>query len=347
MGQAEGSGVSGGTDGKNPDSLASRSMECLSSALKDVAALQSDLTRTQDRIHRREYRWKMMRIAVVLLGFLVAGLSYYSGAQKLLAPSGTHGPYAALVRVEGLIEADQRASAEKINASLEAAFDDPQARAVIVLINSPGGSPVQASLIHDRLLALRAKYPGRTVRVIGQDMLTSGAYYIAVAGDKLCVNRSTLTGSIGVVLRGWGLQRAIERWGIERRVFTAGTNKARLDAFKPLTRDDELKANALVESIHTQFIDAVRVARGDRLKGDPKSLWSGDFWTGEQAVALGLVDGICDLNSVMEHDLHVSQVHDYTQPVGLLGSVTQSLGIASVRYLLTDVEGLQPELLPP
>lgn len=328
------------------DPPASRSIECLAQIIESVVASQVELGRLLERTLRRDLRWKAIRAVIFGVTFVVAAAFYCVGLEKLLVPPKSASPYAALVRIEGLIDADQKANASKVNASLRAAFADPQARGVLIVINSPGGSPVQASLIHDRLLSLRAQHPGRPVWVIGEDMLTSGAYYIAVAGDRLCVNRSTMTGSIGVVMSGWGLSRAIDRYGVERRVFTAGQNKARLDAFRPLTADDERKANALVRSIHAQFIAAVQAARGTRLKGNPKLLWSGDYWTGEEAVSLGLVDGLCDLNSVMEGELRVSQVRDYTAPAGLWSTFASSFGITAQQLIATEISGFQPRLLP-
>ena len=328
------------------DSAPQRPMECLARIIESVVASQVELGRLLERTLRRDLRWKTVRAVVWGGGLVIAAALYCVGVEKLLVPAKSASPYAALVRIEGLIDADQRANANQVNASLRAAFDDLQARGVLILINSPGGSPVQASLIHDRLLALRAQHPDRPVWVIGEDLLTSGAYYIAVAADRLCVNPSTLTGSIGAVMSGWGFSRAIDQVGVERRVFTAGENKARLDAFRPLTADDERKANALVRSIHTQFIQAVQAARGTRLKGSPKVLWSGDYWTGEEAVALGLVDGLCDLNSVMEGELRVSQVRDYTAPAGLWSAVLGSLRVVAQQMVATEITGLQPRMLP-
>jgi signal peptide peptidase SppA len=264
-----------------------------------------------------------------------------SRLQHLLAPPPLEGPYAALVRIEGLIDSDERASAHKVNESLRAAFADPQAKGVIVLVNSPGGSPVQSALIHDRLLNLRLQHPEKPLWVIGEDMLTSGAYYVAVAAEHICVNRSTMAGSIGVVMSGWGLNRAIERLGGERRVFTAGAHKARLDAFQPLTSQDRAKASTLLDAIHQQFIHAVTAGRGTRLKGTAQELFSGDFWVGEQAVTLGLVDGLCDLESVLE------QFGVHTAAPNLWARVANSFGVVSHSLMSDAGTGLAVRLTPP
>ncbi len=318
----------------------------LSEIVRLVMTSQEQQTRTQDRMLRRDLRWRNVRAALLAIALLGSALSYSLGLQRVFAPQGFTGPYAALVRIEGLIDADQRANAHKVNAALASAFEDAKAKGVIVLVNSPGGSPVQSALIHDRLISLRARHPGKPVWVIGEDMLTSGAYFVAVGADRVCVNRGTLTGSIGVILSGWGLDRAIGRYDIERRVFTAGTNKARLDTFRPLTPADEAKAAALVQAVHEDFIAAVKAGRGERLKGEPSELFSGDTWTGEEALALGLVDGLCDLNTVLDQELGVSQVKDFTAPPNVWAKLANSFGVVAQEYLTTAQFGPQPRLLP-
>lgn len=311
-----------------------------------IVASQEALAQLHERSLRRELRWKNIRTALVAFTLLLTAVSYGFGMQSLVSPPKMRGPYAALVRLDGLIDANQKANAEKINAALRSAFEDPQARGVIVLINSPGGSPVQASLIHDRLLGLRQRFPRKPVWVIGEDMLTSGAYYVAVAAERVCVNPNTMTGSIGVIMSGWGLDRAIEHLGIDRRVFAAGSHKSRLDSFRPLTLDDQRKAKALLDAIHAQFIEAVRSGRGGRLKGDPAVLYSGDYWTGEEAVKLGLVDGLCDLDSLMEHEFGVREFRDYTSPPSLWTSLSNSFGVALDQLAPSMVSAIAPRLLP-
>lgn len=321
-------------------------IRALSDTVRIVIESQERQTNTQDRILRRDLRWRNLRAALLCLSMVGGALIYSLGLQRILAPQTYAGPYAALVRIEGLIDADQRANASKVSAALSAAYEDTKAKGVIVLINSPGGSPVQSALIHDHLLTLRARFPNKPLWVIGEDMLTSGAYYVAVAADRICVNRSTMTGSIGVILSGWGFDRAIERLDIERRVFTAGTNKSRLDAFKPLTSADQAKATQLLDAIHQQFIAAVKAGRGDRLKGATDALWSGDYWTGEQAASLGLVDGLCDLHGVADRELGVRELKDYTAPPNVWAKLANSFGVLAEQVLSTAELGAQPRLLP-
>lgn len=329
-----------------PASQSDPTVSKLLDALKYIVGSQEALARLHEKSLRADRRWKNLRALCFALAFLATAVSYGLGLQSLLTPSKLNSPYAALVRIEGVIDADQAASAQKVGAALTAAFEDSHARAVIILINSPGGSPVQSALIHDRIVSLRARYPNKPIRVVGEDMLTSGAYYIAVAADRVCVNRSTMTGSIGVVMSGWGLDRVINHFGIERRVFVAGENKARLDAFRPLSHDDQRKATGLLSAIHAQFIAAVKSGRGERLKGDPRLLWSGDYWTGEEALRLGLVDELCDVNSLMERDFHLEAVRDYTAPPGLWNALGRSFGVVADHVASSASGTFAPRLLP-
>ena len=174
----------------------------LSQIVRIVMASQEQQTNTHDRMMRRDLRWRNIRAALICVSVVGGALLYSLGLQQLLAPAKFNGPYAALVRIEGLIDAEQHANAHKVSAALEAAFEDSRATGVVLLINSPGGSPVQSSLIHDRIVSLRAQYPSKVVWAIGEDLVTSGAYYVAIGAPHMCVNRSTLTGSIGVVMQG-------------------------------------------------------------------------------------------------------------------------------------------------
>lgn len=318
----------------------------LSEIVRVVMTSQEQQTKTQDRMLRRDLRWRNLRAALLCIAVVGGALIYSLGLQRILAPQKFTGPYAALVRIEGIIDADQRANAQKVNSALRSAFEDDKAKGVVVLINSPGGSPVQSSLIHDRLQSLRAQHPEKKVWAVGEDMLTSGAYFIAVGADRLCVNRSTMTGSIGVIMSGWGLDRTIQRYGIERRVFTAGTSKSRLDPFQPLKPEDRQKAAGLLEAVHKHFIDVVKEGRGERLKGTPEELFSGDYWTGEEAAALGLVDGLCDLSTVIDKEIGVKQVKDYTSPPNVWAKLANSFGVVAEDFLTSTQFISQPRLLP-
>jgi protease IV len=318
----------------------------LSEIVRIVMTSQEQQTAVQERMLRRDLRARNIRAALLAIAIFGGALTYSIGLQRILAPQKFTGAYAALVRIEGLIDSDRAANARKVNVALQAAFDDARAKGVVVLINSPGGSPVQASLIHDRLAALHARHPNKPLWVIGEDMLTSGAYLVAVASPKVCVERSTLTGSIGVVMQGFGLDRAIERFEVQRRVFTAGVNKSRLDTFQPLRAEDREKATELLGAIHTNFIQTVQNGRGTRIKGAPELLYSGDYWTGSEALALGLVDGLCSLDSVLEDELGVEHVKDFTVAPNLWARVANSFGVEIQDRLSLSEAFLSPQLLP-
>jgi protease IV len=277
------------------------------------------------RERRRERFWRNVRIGLLALG-IMSGPLYFWMLDKQYNRHRVGNNYVALVRVNGVIGADKPANAERIGDALEAAFKDPRAKGVIVDINSPGGSPVQSSIIRDRLILLRESYPKTKVWAVGEDMMTSGAYFIAMGSPNVCVNRSTLTGSIGVIRDGWGLDKFIQKFGIERRVFTAGESKSRLDAFRPLSPEDEKKAEELLGAVHEHFKTVVREGRGDRLKLEESRLFSGDFWTGDQALEFGLVDRLCDLDSLMLEEFGATDAKDFTPPPSLVASLAGALG---------------------
>lgn len=264
---------------------------------------------------KRDRRHKNVRFALIFGGIGLMLLSYLyvfvilGGGIGASAPSG---PYAAVVQLKGPIADGSSANAVTVSKALERAFKDPRAKGVVLYVNSPGGSPVQSSIIYDRILTLKAEYPGKRIVTVATDTVASGAYFIASATDKIYVNRSTIAGSIGVISDGFGFSDALERVGVERRVFTAGRNKARLDQFTPLTDDDRAKITDVLDEIHAHFIESVKTGRGDRLVLDTDGLFEGDVWTGNQAVAIGLVDALGDLSRVLEKEFGVEHAKDYT-----------------------------------
>jgi len=202
-------------------------------------------------------------------------------------------------------------SARKLIPQLNRAFADRKAKGVLLVINSPGGSPVQASIIHDKIIQLKRKYKKKVV-VVGLDTLASGAYLVATAADKIYVNRDTLTGSIGVIMSGFGFSDAIQKLGITRRVFTAGDHKDRLDPFKPLNPADKEKVDRVLNQVHQNFIADVLQSRKGHLSSDKKELFSGDFWTGQTAVKLGLADGTGNVWDIMKDQFGVTHYKNYT-----------------------------------
>jgi protease-4 len=317
--------------------------------LKMVMDWQERQASLADRIARRDLRWRNIRGVLIAASIIVAPMLSLGALQLAGTPTRLGKGYAALVRIDGTIEPGSRSSAQRINESLERAFSDRVAKGVVIDINSPGGTPVQASLINQRIRELRAQHPEKKLVVIGEDMLTSGAYLVAVASDNICVNDSTMTGSIGVRMDGWGLQNVLTRLNLERRSFTAGEHKERLDMYRPLTEDDKVKVTGLLRVLHGQFIDAVAKGRGQRLKGDPELLYSGDFWTGAEAVKLGLVDGLCTLQGVLHGVFAVENARDYSPPESVLsvltGNAVRSASDA-VSSRITGFDASRPMLMP-
>ncbi|QDF96828.1 S49 family peptidase [Azoarcus sp. DD4] len=260
---------------------------------------------------RRRRRWGIFfkLLAFAYVGFLIwmAG-DWGESAENLTDGRG----YTALVAVEGVIDAGSEASAEHVIAALQSAYEDKAVRGVIVRINSPGGSPVQAGMINDEVYRLRATRPDLPVVAVVEDMCASGGYYVAVAADKILVDKASLVGSIGVLMDGFGFVGAMDKLGVERRLLSAGANKGFLDPFSP-QRDGQMEhARGLLDDIHRQFIEVVRKGRGARLKDAPE-LFSGLVWTGARSVELGLADGFGTVESVARDVFQAEEIRDFTQ----------------------------------
>lgn len=285
---------------------------------KPEASLEKELVKSVMSDRKSERRWRNIRflgwMAVLLL---YAFLIFSPSKEKLAKKELLNKPYVSLLRLNGVIAADNSFSIDRAIPRLQKAFEDKKAKGVVLVINSPGGSPVQASVIHDKILQLKKKYNKKVV-VVGLDSLASAAYLIATAADKIYVNKDTLTGSIGVISSGFGFADVIQKLGIQRRVFTAGTKKDQLDPFKPLTANDTTKIQNVLNEVHQNFIQDVMEGRQGRLRGDESEIFSGDFWTGSQALRLGLVDGTDDLWSVMQTEFDTIQYKDYTTQPNLL-----------------------------
>ncbi len=271
----------------------------------------------------RNIRWAGYMVVWLLLLFLLFALVGFGFSSKSEVGAGQ--PYVALIRMTGIIMPETDFSAEKMVPQLNQAFADSSAKGVVLVINSPGGSPVQASIIHDKIMALKAQYKKKVI-VVGEDALASGSYLVATAADKIFVNSSTLTGSIGVIMEGFGANDAIAKIGIQRRVFTAGDHKDRLDPFEPLNPADVEKVKGVLAQVHQNFIDDVLKGRDGKLQGDQKELFSGDFWSGEQAVKLGLADGNLNLWDVLDQEFHTKYYKDYSVKPSLLESLLTNVG---------------------
>ncbi|HSV68765.1 MAG TPA: S49 family peptidase [Methylibium sp.] len=272
---------------------------------------------------RTERRWRLFfRMAwLVLAGLVVWALVAQQGGAG--APAGAH---TALIDVSGEIAADSDASAEGLNAALRTAFEDAGAQAVVLRINSPGGSPVQAGLVYDELVRLKAKHK-KKVYAVCEELCASAAYYIAAGADDIYVDKASIVGSIGVLMDGFGFTGTMEKLGIERRLLTAGENKGLLDPFSPQSDAHKAYAQQLIDQVHRQFIAVVKEGRGPRLKVTPDT-FSGLFWSGEGAIQQGLADRMGSLDYIAREVVGAEEVIDYTPKENIAERLAKRFGAA-------------------
>jgi protease-4 len=242
--------------------------------------------------------------------------------------------HTALVEIDGVIAADTEANADSIAGGLRAAFDNKNTAGVILRINSPGGSPVQAGYINDEIRRLRTLHPEIPLYAVVTDICASGGYYIAVAADKIYANKASIVGSIGVIMEGFGFVETIKKLGVERRMMHAGENKGFLDPFSPLRPEEVAHTEKLLQQVYHQFIDTVKAGRGNRLKQDDK-LFSGLVWTGEESVELGLVDGLGSASYVAREVIGAEEIVDYTLHETYFDRFARKMG-ATVAGVLSD-----------
>jgi len=273
---------------------------------------------------RTRRRWG---IAFKSLGFayllvvLVAVVDWGSGAEH-------QERHTALVNLNGVIEAKGESNAENLVAALNSAFEEKNVAGVILRINSPGGSPVQAGIINDEIRRLRGKYPDKLLYAVVEDMCASGGYYVAAAADQIYVNKASIVGSIGVLMDGFGFTGTMDKVGVERRLLTAGENKGFLDPFSPQAPQHKAHAQTLLNDIHQQFIDVVKAGRGQRLKETPE-MFSGLMWTGAQSVQLGLADGFGSVDSVARDVIKAEKVLDYSVKDNIAERFAKRLGAST------------------
>ena len=281
----------------------------------------------QVREQRAARRWRVLLrlLSLALFGALL-WLLFTKGLPGT-GSSGPSGPHTALVEIKGEIGAEAEASADKILPALRSAMEASDARALVLLIDSPGGSPVQAGLINDEIRRLR-KLHDKPVYAVVEDSCASAAYYIAAAADRIYVDKASLVGSIGVLINGFGFTGTLDKVGAERRLITAGENKGFLDPFSPLREEDAAHARTMLAQIHQQFIQVVRDGRGSRLKETPDT-FSGLFWTGQQAVQMGLADALGSLDGVARDVVKAEELVDYTERADLASRLAKRLGAAA------------------
>ena len=279
---------------------------------------------------RRRRRWgiffKLLTFAYITIVLLLmvdwTSRGDFTGGKK----------YTAVVELNGIIAPGADASAENVILGLQAAFKDKSTQGVILRINSPGGSPVQAQTIYDEMRRLRKKYPDIPLYAVVEDICASGGYFVAVGADRIYVGKASIVGSIGVLMNGFGFTGLMDKLGVERRLITAGKNKGMLDPFSPQREQDKVYIEALMQDIHQQFISVVREGRGKRLKESP-DMFSGLIWTGEKSVELGLADGYGSLDSVARDVVKAEDVVDYTKKEGFAEKVARRFGAAMASSL--------------
>jgi protease-4 len=298
-------------------------------------------TLKEQRAHRR---WGIFFKSSSLIALLF-GLWIYSDFTFTGTDLETLTRHTALIEINGAIESEGSGSAAVVIPELNKAFSDAGSVAVVLRINSPGGSPVQAGMIVDEIRRLRKGYPAKPLYVVVDEMCASGGYYIAAAADKIFVNKASIVGSIGVLMDGFGFTGVMQKVGVERRLLTAGENKAFMDPFSALTDKHKAHAQTMLDEIHQQFIDVVRTGRGARLKETPE-IFSGLFWSGAKAVEMGLADGFGSVDSVARDIIKVEDIVDYTQHEGLPERVLKKFGAAmgagAVKSMVhTSVPSLQ------
>lgn len=280
---------------------------------------------------RRTRRWNLVfRFAWLALAVCVA---VFWVDPQWLHPERA-GPHSALVDVRGMIADEGDASADQVVAALRAAFEDSDTAGVILRINSPGGSPVQAGYISDEIVRLRGLYPETPVYAVIADMAVSGGYYVAASADSIYASKSSVVGSIGVLMSGFGFVDAMDKLGVERRLVTAGEHKGLLDPFSPTTDEDVAHFRSLLRDVHNEFIEVVQRGRGDRLAADA-DLFSGLVWTGARSIELGLVDALGSSGYVAREVIGAEEIVDFTVRPEPLDAIADRLGVSVARTIGT------------
>lgn len=289
---------------------------------------------------RRSRRWGIFFKLILLFVFLSLLLSAFASQFVGMAGVGS-GRHTALIDISGVIAAGEPANADSIISSLENALQHHGTVGVILRINSPGGSPVQSGVVFDEILRLRNEYPAVPIHAVVGDVCASGGYYIAAAADRIYADKASIIGSIGVRMDSFGFEGTLEKLGVERRLLTSGENKAMLDPFLPVNAAHVQHLKSMLDTIHRQFIDAVRRGRGDRIGNDPE-LFSGLIWSGEQAVEKGLIDTLANESFVAREVIGAAQIVDFTHREDVFEKLASRIGAAFVHSITGSVIDQSP-----
>ena len=285
---------------------------------------------------RRARRWNIaFRVFLALIVSIFLAV-YLIGKTDISPATLKTGKHTALIDIQGIIAPGEQAGADYVTASLRAAYEDGNTAGIIIRINSPGGSPVQAGQVNDEINRLKNEHPDIPVFAVIGDLCASGGYYVAVAADRIYADKASLVGSIGVVMASFGFVDALNKLGIERRVYHAGEHKAFMDPFSP-QRDEELEhLDQLLNDIYQQFVETVRKGRGERLSNDER-IFSGLVWTGEQSIELGLVDELGNADYVAREVIGAEDIVDFTYQDTLLDQFSRGLGaLFNIQAKLTN-----------
>ncbi|WP_136420215.1 S49 family peptidase [Noviherbaspirillum sp.] len=297
---------------------------------RDILEKLALATLNEQRARRRwNIFFRFLTLGVIAFGLWIA-FGMANKEDEIL------GPHTALIEIDGTIEAGTSGAADSVIPALDRAYSEDNAVGVILRINSPGGSPVQAGMINDEIIRLRKEYPRKPLYVVVDEICASGGYYIAAAADKIFVNKASIVGSIGVLMDGFGFTGLMDKLGVERRLMTAGENKGFLDPFSPQSAKQKSYAQEMLNEVHQQFIDVVRQGRGKRLKETPET-FSGLFWSGSKAVEIGLADGFGTVDSVARDELKAEDIVDYTQHEGLSERLLKKFGGAVGTAVMASI----------
>lgn len=284
---------------------------------------------------RRARRWRtFFRLLIFAYIFFLTYAIMFQPENMVSSKDILHKHYTAVIDIKGKISADDEANAMSVVNSLNKAYESKNVKGVILKVNSPGGSPVQSRIIFNEIKRLQAKNPKIKTFAVIEDVGASGAYLISAAADEIYADATSLVGSIGVIYNGFGFVDLIDKLGVERRMYTAGDNKGLLDPFSPVKTEEKEFWQKQLKSIHNAFINNVKTGRGQRLRADESDIFSGRFWTGEQALELGLIDGFADVNMVARDIIKAPKLVDYTESRDLVRKFAKRFGNAMQQGLL-------------
>jgi len=278
---------------------------------------------------RRTRRWGVFfKLLLVVYIIAISGIAVFPMKEGGVLPNKSH---TAVIDVKGIIMSGGEADADNIIKSLNKAASDPKTKGIILRVNSPGGSPVQSSYVYHAIRAIKKNQPDLPIYAVVEDLCASGGYYIAAAADKIFVNESSIVGSIGVVMNGFGFTDIMKTLGVERRLYTAGSHKGFMDPFSKIKPGERKHVQGMLDNIHHEFIQAVKQGRGDRLQDNP-DLFSGLVWAGKDSIRLGLSDAIGNVTSVAVNEVGEEHLVDFTAQQPFFDKLAKGLGVAMAEF---------------